>query len=224
MYRKKPPSERDPDRYRTDHRLGLDLGQSADPSALTVTRRRVPVYESSVTGEVEHTDPPQYAVVWIQRFDLGTPYRDVVRRTAAVRNAPETGRRPPLVMDATGVGAPVTEMFKEEGLRPVEILFTSGDSVSRDGQTYRVPKKDLATTVQRLLQSGQIKIVEDLELAPALVEEMKRFRVKYTEAGNARFEHAQESDTDDVLLSLACALWHAESRSDRVFTSEMVTF
>lgn len=224
MYRKETIEERDPDRFETRKLLGLDLGQSADPSALTVTEERTPVYLNGVTEEEEATGPAEYAVVWIERWDLGTPYREVVRRTAAVREAPETGRRPELVMDATGVGAPVTEMFKEEGLRPVEIVFTSGDSVSRDGRQRRVPKKDLATTVQSLLQSGRIKIVEGLDLAPALVEEMKRFRVKYTEAGNARFEHAQESDTDDVLLSLACALWYARSGSERVFASEMVTF
>lgn len=29
-------------------------------------------------------------------------------------------------------------------------------------------------------------------------------------SGHTRFEHAAESDTDDILLSLACALWYVD--------------
>lgn len=114
-------------------------------------------------------------------------------------------------MDATGVGAPVVDQFhEEEGLRPIEIVFTSGDSVPAEGNVFRVPKRDLAQVVQVLLQNGRLTIAEGLEQAKVLVREMKRFRVKWSHAGHARFEHAQESDTDDVLLSLACALWYGE--------------
>lgn len=198
----------DIDGRETEYILGLDLGQASDPSALTVTEKETP-YVSARHGR-EHGDP-SYAVVHIDRFDLGTPYPEVVRRTAAVQRAPETGEDPSLVMDATGVGAPVVDDFKEEGLDPVEIIFTSGDSVTSEGKTYKVPKADLATTVQVLLQTGRLAIAEDLDHAGQLVREMKQFRVKVTDAGHTRFEHAAESDSDDVLLSLACALWYGEN-------------
>jgi len=205
--------DRDPDRHRTEHLLGLDLGQASDPSALTVTRKRTPVWVSAETLDVVEEGKPRYAVVWIDRFDLGTSYVEVVERVAAVKQAPETGDDPPLVIDATGLGAPVVDQFTAEGLAPVEILFTSGSQVTQNGRRrFGVPKKDLATTVQALLQSGRLSIAEGLKHAPQLVEEMKRFRVKVTDSGHARFEHAQESDSDDVLLSLACGLWYAESR------------
>jgi len=186
-------------RVRRYHVLGLDLGQSTDPSALTV------VQKTEKTGQ-----RPTYALVWIERFQLGTPYTDVVRRVAAVKRAPETGQSPRVVMDATGIGAPVVDQFHDEGLFPTQILFTGGDKVVVDGSTYKVPKADLATTVQTLLQAGRLTIAERLKHAGELVTEMKRFRVKFTAAGHARFEHATESDSDDVLLSLACGLWYAE--------------
>jgi len=195
--------------------LGLDLGQSTDPSALTVTRKRTPYRIAT------HSDPGRahgekimgesiYSVVWIDRFDLGTPYPEVVRRAADVKSVPETGKDPALVMDATGVGAPVVDQFLEEGLNPVQIKFSGGDSVQRDGREYTVPKQDLATTVQSLLQAGRLSIVSELEEAAQLVTEMKKFRVKISDSGHARFEHATESDTDDILLSLACALWYSD--------------
>lgn len=199
----------DPHGHETSFYLGLDLGQSSDPSALTVTQERTPYVQRRGAASRTYGDPT-YSVVWIDRFDLGTPYTDVVQRVADVKRAPETGDDPPLVMDATGIGAPVVDQFHEEGLRPVEILFTSGNEVKRDGSKHKVPKQDLATTVQALLQAGRIAIAKELGQAGQLVREMKQFRVKVTDAGHARFEHATEAESDDVLLSLACALWYAE--------------
>lgn len=207
----------DPDTWERDHILGLDLGQSSDPSALTVTEKRVPVWQG--IGEVKR-GKARYAVVWIDRYELGTPYPEVVRSVKDVKEAPQTGREPPLVLDATGLGGPVVDQFHEEGVYPVEITFTSGREATRDKRqgnpdAFGVPKKDLATLVQSLLQSRRLEIAEELDGAGQLVTEMKSFRVKMTDSGHARFEHAQESDSDDVLLSLACALWYAE-RSDDV--------
>jgi hypothetical protein len=205
-----PDSE--PDTFETEHILGLDLGQSSDPSALTVTEKRVPVW-NPMFEDVQRGEA-RYAVVWIERFDLGTRYTDVVQKAKAVKDAPQTGHDPPLVMDATGIGAPVVDQFHEAGVEPVQVVFTSGrePTVDRSGDslTYGVPKRDLATLVQSLLQSRRLTIAEGLDGAGVLVREMKSFRVKMTDAGHARFEHATESETDDVLLSLACALWYAE--------------
>jgi len=212
----------DPDTIETDYYLGLDLGQSADPSALTVTERRLPVREATVTDS-DHkagtrvTGTPAYLVRHIQRFDLGTPYPDVVRRVATVYDAPETGDDPTLVMDASGVGAPVVDAFHEEGLNPVQITFTGGKQVTSDGRAYKVPKQDLVGTVQTLLQTRRLQVVGALDHADTLAREMKRFRVKTTDTGHMRFEHATESDTDDILLSLACVLWYAEKRPEPGF-------
>jgi len=83
--------------------------------------------------------------------------------------------------------------------------------VKRDGRSFSVPKKDLATIIQTLLQTGRLKIAEELPHAGTLVREMKTFRVKIGASGHARFEHATEEDTDDILMSLACATWFLEN-------------
>lgn len=202
----------EPDGHDIQHVLGLDLGQASDPSALTVTRVETPFVRSFDGPGDGHRQfgKARYSTVWIERFDLGTPYPEVVRRVAAVKRAPETGSDATLVMDATGVGRPVVDQFEEEGLTPVQVVFTSGDSVKVGDGAYRVPKADIATTVQSLLQTGRLSIAEGLDGAGVLVREMKRFRVKYSQTGHARFEHATEGDSDDVLLSLACVLWYKE--------------
>ncbi|CBH22710.1 conserved hypothetical protein (plasmid) [Salinibacter ruber M8] len=210
-----------PHGYETRHIVGLDLGQSSDPSALSVARKRVP-FRVEAEGadtpagrvkvrETRRRGPASYDVVHLDRFELGMPYQEVAERATSVLEAPETGDDPVLVMDATGVGQAVREMFAS--VNPVEITFTSGSSVSREGRKYGVPKKDLATEMQSLLQGGRLRVAEGLPMAGAFAQEMKNFRVKYTSAGNARFEHATESDHDDLVLATATALWFGESGS-----------
>ena len=203
--------------------VGLDLGQRQDPTALTA---------------IEHAegDEAPYHCRHAQRFELGTPYPEIVEAVRELIRRPEmkVHRRswgpkrgaliePNLVVDATGVGAPIVEMLREEGLSPIAIWITGGDSVGKDGREYRVPKRDLVSTIQALLQSGRLKFAEQLPFREVLTEELQKFRAKIdVDTGNASFEHWRERDHDDLVLALACACWHAErgsSSSDRPYVS-----
>jgi len=178
--------------------VGLDIGQSSDPTAL---------------GALEEVDtsPVSYHLRHVERFELGTPYPEVASRVAELMQQGPLGGGD-LVIDATGVGRPIVEMIKEKGLRPYSIWITGGDSISRDGREYRVPKRELASTVQALLQSGRLRFAEELPSRQVLVDELQKFRAKIdVSTGEASFEHWREQDTDDIVLALACALWHAEN-------------
>ena len=202
----------------SDFTVGLDIGQSQDPTALTVVE--------DVGG-----DPTRYHLRHVERFELGTSYVEVAERVADLMSrdaltACETEKKrtgqytveqsrkeipPTLVVDATGVGRPVVEMLRDEGLHPKSIWITGGDSVNRDGSEYRVPKRELASTVQALLQAERLKFAQNLPLRDVLIDELQKFRAKINlDTGEASFEHWRERDTDDVVLALACALWHAE--------------
>jgi len=206
----------DPDGRDTEYIFGLDLGQSHDPSALVGVQKLTPYRKekrriSRMKREtVRKEGDSTYHVTFMRRFDLGTPYTEVARQTAAVLEAPQAGEDPSLVVDAGGVGAPVIDQLKEEDLRPYEASIIGRGDVKRDGRELSVPKMDLATSVQILLQGGRLKVAEDLPLAEQLTKEMKRFRVKITDSGHARFEHATESDTDDLVIAAALALWFGE--------------
>ncbi len=186
--------------------VGLDIGQSQDHTALTAV-------EHAGRGEQE------YRLRHVRRFELGTPYPQIAETVAGLMDAdglqtkdPTAGLiSPTLVVDATGVGRPIVEMLEEEGCSPVAIWITGGDSVNHEGREYRVPKRELASTVQALLQSGRLKFAAGLPLREVLTDELQKFRAKINvETGEASFEHWRERDTDDVVLALACALWHAD--------------
>jgi len=152
----------------------------------------------------------EYHLRHIHRFDQGTPYPEIVESTAEIMRRPELGEDAALVVDATGVGRPVVDMLEKEDLSPVSIWITGGDSVTKSGSEYRVPKRELASTVQALLQSGDLKIAEGLPFADVLREELQKFRAKIdVSTGNASFEHWREKDTDDIVLALSIAAWLA---------------
>ena len=115
------------------------------------------------------------------------------------------------VVDATGVGRPVVDMLHDAKIRPlIAVTITGGDTVSRDGTDYRVPKRDLVSTLQVELQNDRLKIAEGLDLSAILVREMQNFRVKINIAtGHDSYEAWREGDHDDLVLAVALALWYA---------------
>lgn len=185
---------------RTCHIVSLDLGQQQDPSALAVLER------------AEHTDRAAYDCVELRRWHLGTPYPRIVEDVLGLL-ADSRLADPVLVVDQTGVGRPVVDLFRWRvgcPFRPVTI--TSGFTWSREPNgDYRVPKKDLAAAVQALLGYRRLRIAAELPEARTLVEEMQAFRVKVTKAGNESFAADwREGKHDDLVLAVALAAWVGE--------------
>ena len=46
--------------------------------------------------------------------------------------APPLDGQAPLVVDQTGVGRPVVDLFREVGLKPIAVTLTAGDAEKRD--------------------------------------------------------------------------------------------
>ena len=181
--------------------LGLDLGQAADYTAVTVLER-LPGADARA--------PASYHGVHLERLALGTPYPAVVGHVAALMVAPALRGQTALVVDATGVGRPVIDMLRQAGLDPVAITITGGDAVSGDGGGLRVPKRDLVSAVQVLLQTGRLKFAEALPVVPTLVQELLAFRVKITVAAHDTYGAWREGAHDDLVLATAVAAWYGE--------------
>jgi hypothetical protein len=96
----------------TGFTLGLDLGQARDYSALVASRKHVNQF-----GEVYH------AVVFTHRFGLKTPYAAVAYEVADfMSQLPPSPDRPMLFADSTGVGRPVVDLIRDQGLEPYAVI------------------------------------------------------------------------------------------------------
>jgi len=177
---------------------GLDLGQTTDFSALVVVERRT----------VPNPDKPGrtlfgFDVRHVQRWPLKTPYPTIVADVKALF-AEGPLHRSTLVVDQTGVGRPVVDMFVAAGVAGALRPFTITCGSANTGST--VAKKNLVAAVQAPLSSGRLRFAEGLELADILQAELENFRVKVTSDRNETFESWRERDHDDVVLALALAL------------------
>ena len=113
---------------------------------------------------------------------MGTDYRSIVETVAGAVRSPELQGRNRLLIDYVGVGRPVFDMFKEKGLEPVGIKVHEGDKVSGARRALSVPKRDLVVTLQVLLQDNRLAIAEGLPHAATLIDELRNFQVKISQA------------------------------------------
>lgn len=222
-----------PRTYPPQYFVGVDLGQSQDPTAIAVLER--------VDQETGDVDP----VTWIratrrrlnlryaQRLPLGTPYPLVAERMVEVCQklaAPQLGPPAPLpelVVDGTGVGRAVVDALK---LRPqptrigrhyypapvrelpyklVAVSITGGEQESYSDGFWRVPKRELLGALTLLFQRGELRISEKLPEYAVLVRELLNFRVKITASGNDTYGNWREAEHDDLVLAVALAAWRA---------------
>ena len=196
--------------------VGLDLGQANDYTAIAVLEEAKLGKRGESPLHVRHLERPP----------LGTYYPEQVARVKELVSSPELSEErihpwsrevvrsfPELVVDATGVGRPVVDMLRKEGLSFSPVLITGGDIEHHEHGYWRVPKRNLVSSVQVALQSGQLKIAEDLELAETLRKELLNFRVKVNiSTAHDSYEAWREGDHDDLVLAVALACWRTRKR------------
>lgn len=205
--------------------VGLDLGQAND-------------YTSLVVLKPNDAEDPVFTAGHIERVPLNTRYPAIVSHTkdvvTALRQPIETPQeavhmvgghgfaRPPkrphvtLVVDFTGVGRPVADMLIDADLdcQVILVTITGGDTAIRSERgEWRVPKRDLASVIQRLLQEGRLEIPADHPMAATLTTELTGFRVKISLTGHDSYgagEDWRSAPHDDLVLGLALACWWAD--------------
>jgi len=183
--------------------LGVDLGQSQDYTAICVLER---LQSSTETRKKQFT----YHLRHLERV-RGMPYPSIVDRVAQMMRSPKLKGNTELVIDQTGCGRPVFDMFTEAGLDPVGVSIHGGDSVTHDGRNWRVPKRDLVGCLQVMLQSSRLKISSELKLGSVLQAEMLNFKVKIDPTtAHDSYSSWREQDHDDLVLSVALAAWWGE--------------
>lgn len=220
--------------------VGVDLGQVQDHTAIAVVglddrylaarRARDKAYDSlsrarkdphldeadlrvierEIDDGAESVPEPVYEVRHLERLPLGTRYPEVVGRIEDLLNTPPLADECALAVDATGVGVAVTDMLRKAGLYFDSVTITSGEKENHEGSYWRVPKRDLTSACQVLLQQRRLRIAASLPEAKTLTQELLSFRYKITQASNLTYEAWREGAHDDLVLALSLAVWEAE--------------
>jgi hypothetical protein len=194
--------------------IGVDLGQSHDPTAIAVVRRLRFLLSRDVNSSTptwKEEQPTIYQCGYLERVPLGTTYPAIVAHVGRLLQRPIWNGKIDLAIDQTGVGKPVADLFTAAGVSFLGVMITGGADESNEGKTWRVPKMTLVSTLQALLHEGRLHIQKDLAESAELVRELQDFRVKYTDAGHLTF-NAREGKHDDLVLALAIAVWRAQKK------------
>jgi hypothetical protein len=209
--------------------VGLDLGQSQDFSAISVLQQDWDFLEKAYL----------YQLRYLERAPLGTRYSSrhpdedsVTRRVKKIllsdnlngskeKKIPRPIEPPFLVLDHTGVGGPISELFEERRLigsppgpryKLIKINITGGRRPSRAIGGYNVPKRDVVFSLLRVVQQGRLKISGQLPLAHTFQDELQNFKVKISDEGKDTYGAWREGQHDDLVLSVAIASWFAEKK------------
>ena len=205
--------------------VGLDLGQASDFTAIVVDELvRLPDGPSAPPTVVDlgpfkisraapaQTPTFEHHFRHIQRFALKSSYPDIVRRVGEIVTGLKSLGRIVLVIDQTGVGRAVFDMFVQAryGVPLCGVTITGGHQAIQDPERpslWTVPKKDLVGVLQSQFHQEHIKIARSLPEAKALLNELQNFRMKITAAANVMFEAWRDGDKDDLVLASALAVW-----------------
>lgn len=195
--------------------MGWDPALAPDWSAYDILRQ----------VRYEPDQPPFYQVVALDRFPQGTPYPrqvDTMRMLMAgvtqyaIRERrqvllPGRVREPQLVMDSTGVGRAVVDMTREKGLKPTALEITAGMDATQGQGCLRVPKRQLVSLGQVMLQTDRLQIAGKLRHARTLTDELLHFKVKIDPVtAHDSYGTWREGEHDDLVLAVLLALWWAE--------------
>ena len=202
-------------------RLGVDIGQKRDPTALAVVevaarqkdiaslsadRSRASRGAGSSDGELH------YFVRHLERLPLGTPYPEVARRIAQVwrRVKHRAGLPPSLFVDATGVGAPVVDLLGADPdlaahLWAVTLTYGNRRTIRAADRRICLGKEKLFRYLVFRFDTRCLHLPATSE-AKALAAELRSYEIRVDENGTDRYGAFQSGTHDDLVTALGLAV------------------
>ena len=196
--------------------IGVDIGQRRDPTAICVAERD--------RRRRDQRKEAHYLIRHLERLPPGTLYPEIARRVSRVAAGVRRrcDRRPPLYVNATGLGAPIVDLLKKEASdlgRTVEVYFTHGDQRTEERKPGRrqvkLGKAFLVSRLQALLQTGRLHLPRTAE-AETLAEELLAFEIRVGEDANDRYGAFPVGTHDDLVTALGLSVEEGPAKA-RIF-------
>jgi hypothetical protein len=179
--------------------IGVDLGKDVDFTAI------------SFIAKIGRGIQAIYQVVHLERLPLGTPYPKIVGRIQTLIEIAQINSRLTLIVDKTGVGGPVIDYFRLANLRTRGITITSGkEPHGRRGGDWNVPRDDLITQMQFLIDVERLRIAKSIPLALDLVEELTHFKPSPSSKAKRVSPPFSQRLHDDLAMSTMLPVWYGE--------------
>jgi hypothetical protein len=116
--------------------------------------------------------------------------------------------------------------MRHQGLRPLAVTATSGRAANPTPEGWNVPKRKIVAAAQLALHQGRLAFSEALPETPALVKELKDYRVTLTETAHDAYA-GRSGAHDDLVMALAQGVWlrdhhwaHYEDRAAQAYRAQ----
>ena len=199
--------------------ISVDFGSLTDYSAIQIIERILFQHRDprGIPNHLNQTPTYQskYALRYTHRFPLNVKYETVLERVYDLQQSPQLLNKNHLIVDSTSSVYTVQTM-QSRGMNPIGIWYSHGNMAKKHLLGYTVPKEELINTLNMVFQSRRMEIPAENPYLQQILKEFEHFVSKRTEHGNMTYEAAKESIHDDLVVSLAQAVWYAEKMYGRV--------
>ena len=138
-------------------------------------------------------------------------------RVVLLRRArPELGQEVTLLLDVTGVGRGVLDMFHVVKVAPLAVPIHGGSNTTHQGREWHVPKKVWSMPLTALSQARPVRLAlgERLPFAAEVKAEMQTFTSRINhETAHESFAVWREQAHDDLLLARSLCTWWGEEQA-----------
>ncbi len=190
--------------------VGASIGTGIQPTAVAVLEQ--------VVGQSGNWRPEtvELRLRYLERIPLDAGYPDTIARISKLIGASEikdreNGGGADVVLDVTGSGRAIVEVFERAEICPV-VVFITGAGVREDqadDESWRVPKIELVGNLQVLYQTERLKMAKGLELVSTLVDELRDFKMRPPRIDPNAPETWREGQFDDLVFAVGLAAWRA---------------
>lgn len=150
-------------------------------------------------------------------------YTELPQYTKELMSSLELSGRSALLIDMTGIGAAIYDMYDSFGLDPLGIVFSSGNAsnvhTNRNSSRSRfanvshisVPKSDLIAALKLSVEQGRLRIAKGLRYAEEAENQFRHFVGKFNvDTKKVKMENDSPEIHDDFVVTEAMCAWYVQ--------------
>ncbi len=190
--------------------IAASLGIGMQPTAIAVLEQKVlkdPRWNAKTGAlRLRHLD----------RLSLDANYPDTVAQISTLLGAPEIKDgercgRTDVLLDLTGSGRAIVELFERAEIDPIEVRIVGAGRTEEKvpGGQWHIPKVEMVGVLRVIYEDGRLQMAKDLPLVPTLKGELRDFNMQQTRPNPNDPESWRERPDDDLVFAVALAAWRA---------------
>ena len=190
--------------------ISASLGTGIQPTAFAVLEQEI------LKGDRWSPETAVLRLRHLERMPLGAAsYPDIVKQvstllaTAEIKDG-EKCSETDVVLDVTGTGRAIVELFERADIRPIVAIITGAGVLEEEiDDVWHLPKVELVGALRVVYEIERLKMAQSLDLVPTLLEELRDFKMRPPRIDPNDPESWREAEFDDLVFAVALACWRA---------------